>query len=219
MYNSARKVIPMHANDKTVVRTSTVVSIISDEICISMAGEIKTARQAFSCIVDVKVDDVVICSENSDGMVFILGIIERPDTQTMSLSFPSDTNIQTKQGSLNINSPDSVSIVSNNINCFSKKVVHKSREAVISYDKTTARGNELLAYFQTIRLVSNLINTMAKQVISKFKGYVRSTEDNDMVKAGHMNRQADGLLSMDSKHTIMNSKKCTKIDGEKILMG
>ncbi len=40
-----------------------------------------------------------------------------------------------------------------------------------------------------------------------------------MVKSGQMTRQTDGLYAMDSKHTIMNSKKSTKIDGEKILMG
>ena len=219
MNNLARKVIPIHTNNESVVKTGSVISVVLDKVDVNIAGDIKEARKAFSCLIDLKPDDIVICTENNDGMVYILGIVERPGIQKISMSFPSDVNIQTKHGGLNINSPDSVSIVSKNVNCFSKRVVHKSNEAIISYDKTTASGNELQASFKTVRLISNLINTMAKQVIDKFQGYVRSTENNDMVKAGHINRQADGLFSMGSKHTIMNSKKSTKIDGEKILMG
>ncbi|MCK5312885.1 MAG: DUF3540 domain-containing protein [Desulfobacteraceae bacterium] len=219
MNNSARKVIPMKINTASVVRTGSVISIISDVISINLAGEIKKATKAFSCLIDVQINDIVICTENENGIVYVLGIQERPGSKKMNISFPDDTNIQSNDGSLSLQSSKSVSIVSNNVNCFSKKIIHKSKEATISYDNITANGNELHASFKTVRLISNLINTMAKQVIDKFIGYVRSTEDNDMVKAGHINRQAEGLLSMDSKHTIMNSKKSTKIDGEKILMG
>ena len=219
MNNSARKVIPIHSNNKPAVRIGSVISVISDEIIINMAGGTIKAKKAFSCIIDPEPDDIIICTENENGAAYILGIIERPATQKMSLSFPSDTRIQVKQGSLNITSMDSVTIASKDLNCFSKRVIHKSPEAIVSYEHITANGNELQASFKTVRLISNLINTMAKQVIDKFKGYIRSTEDNDMVKAGQMARQAHGVYSMDSKHTIMKSKKSTIIDGDKILMG
>lgn len=219
MNNSARNVIPIHNYDEPAVQTGSVVSVEADKISINIAGNIKIAKKAFSCFIDLEPGDIIISTENNDGMVYILGIIERPDTQKMSISFPSDTNIKTDNGSLNINAPDSVVIISKNVNCFSKRVIHKSQEAIISYDNTIANGNELQASFKTVRLISNLINTMAKQVIDKFKGYIRSTDGCDMVKAGMINRRADGLYTLDSEHTILNSKKTTKIDGEKILMG
>ena len=219
MKNSANNVIPIHSNTKPDIMTGSVVSVVSDEININLAGDLKKAKKAFSCIIDPEPDDIIICTENNNGMIFILGIIERPNGQKMNISFPSDAQIQTIKGSLSINSNDNVTIASKNVNFFSKKVIHKSQEAVVAYDNITANGNELQASYKTVRLISNLINTMAKQVIDRFKGYIRSTEDNDMVKAGQMTRRADGLYSMDSKHTIMNSKKSTKIDGEKILMG
>ncbi|MBC8440584.1 MAG: DUF3540 domain-containing protein [Deltaproteobacteria bacterium] len=219
MNNSARKVIPIHSNNRSVIRTGSVVSIISDEIIINMTGDTIKAKKAFSCIIDPQPGDIIICSESENGMIYILGIIERPATQKMNISFPSDVAFQANQGSLNIHFSDNVTIASKDVNFFSKKVIHKSQEAIVSYDNITANGNELQASFKTVRLISNLINTMAKQVIDRFKGYIRSTEDNDMVKAGQMTRRADGLCSIDSKYTIMNSKKITKIDGEKILMG
>ena len=219
MNQSAGKVIPIHSHTESVIRTGSVLSAGSDEIIVNIAGDTIKTQKAFSCIIDPEPDDIIICTENENGMFYILGIIERQGAQKMSLSFPSDAQIQVNHGSLNINSTDRVTLASKDVSCFSKRVIHKSHEAIVSYDHMTASGNELQASFKTVRLISNLINTMAKQVIDKFKGYIRSTEDNDMVKAGQMTRNADGLYSMDSKYTIMNSKKSTKIDGEKILMG
>ncbi|MCF6246842.1 MAG: DUF3540 domain-containing protein [Desulfobacula sp.] len=219
MNNPARKVIPIHSNYKSDILTGSVVQVISDKIRINVAGNIKEAKRAFSCMVDPEPDDIIICSQNNDGTAYILGIIERSGSQKMSVSFPSDACIRSNQGSLNINSSESITIASKQVNSFSKRVIHKSHEAVISYDNIIANGDELQASFKTVRLISDLINTMAKQVIDRFKGYIRKTEDNDMVKSGQMTRQTDGLYAMDSKHTIMNSKESTKIDGKKILMG
>ena len=219
MNSSVGNVIPMHSGHEAAIRTGTVISVISGDIRIHMTGDIITAKKAFSCLIDPEPDDVIVCTENENGMVYILGIIERPATQKMRVSFPSDTQIQVNQGGLHINSTDHVTLASKEVNCFSTRIIHKSREAIVRYDHITAGGNELQASFKTVRLISHLINTIANQVIDKFKGYIRSTEDSDMVKAGQMTRRADGLYAVDSKHTIMNSKKSTKIDGEKILMG
>ena len=219
MNNLAKNLIPIHSNNVPDIRTGSVISTTFDDIIVNMAGKSIKAKKAFSCITNPQPNDIIICAENEDGMVYILGIIERPGAQKMSISFPSEVDIRADQGSINIHSTKNVAIASKNMNCFSKRAIHKSQEAIISYDNITANGSELQASFKTVRLISNLINTMAKQVIDKFKGYIKCTEDNDMVKSGQMNRQADGLYSMDSKYTIMNSKKSTKIDGEKILMG
>lgn len=219
MNNLARNVIPIHHGNDSAVRTGSVISVGFDEIRVDMAGEIKKAKKAFSCFIDLMPEDIIICSEDSDGRVYILGIIERPGPQKTTLSFPFDTQVRVDEGTLNINSPEGITLASKNLNCFSARVIHKSREAIVSYETVTAVGNEFQANFKTVRLISNLIHTMANQVIDKFKGYIRHTQDNDMVKAGQISRTTGGLYSMESKHTLLKSKKTTLIDGEKILMG
>jgi hypothetical protein len=213
------KVIPINAKEEPDIQNGVVLSVSSDEIVVNISEERVKAKKAFSCIVAPEPDDTVLCCKNETGVFYILGIIERQHTQNMTLSFPSDANLESEKGNLYIFSKDSVTVASENLNCFSKKAVHKSKAAIVSFDDVTATGTQLQASFKTVRLISNLINTMAKQVIDRFKGYVRNTEDNDQVKAGQLTRRAQGLLSMDSKHTIMVSKKSTKIDGDKILMG
>ncbi|MCP3941790.1 MAG: DUF3540 domain-containing protein [Desulfobacteraceae bacterium] len=219
MNQPAGKIISIHSEIESVIRTGMVVTIALDEIIIDIAGELIPARKAFSCIVDPQPDDIIMGTQNANNIFYILGIMERPNSQKMSVSFPSDTRIQVPRGNLSINSQNSVTLASKQINCFSKKVIHKSREAIVGYDHMTASGKELSASFTRVSFISNLITTMAKQVIDKFKGYIRSTEDSDMVKAGQVIRQTDGLYAVDSKYTMMTSKKSTRIDGEKILMG
>jgi hypothetical protein len=219
MDNSANKIIPMMADNASAVQTAVVESILSDGAAVTIAGHLKTAKKAFSCLVDLVPGDQVICARNSDGMVYILGIIARPGSQKMKLSFPSDATMQSLKGGVGIHAHDNVTVTSANMNFISQKSVHKSSDACISFDHATVTGMELQASFKSVRFVSDLIITMAKQGIDRFKGYVRTTRDADMVKSGQMIRQTDGLYAMDSTHTVMNSRKSTKIDGDKILMG
>uniref|UniRef100_UPI004056AFAF DUF3540 domain-containing protein n=1 Tax=Candidatus Electrothrix sp. TaxID=2170559 RepID=UPI004056AFAF len=220
MKSSAEKIIPLHGNTPPGIRECSVLAAQqSGEFRVSLDGRSRRAKQAFSCLVTPEFGDIVLCSENIQGMLYILSIIERPGRQKMHLSFPADTNIQLKQGSLHVHAPDHISVASDNLHCFSKKAVHVSEQAIISYDTVTAKGNNLQASYTTVRLISKLINTIANQVIDRFKGYIRRTEEHDMVKAAQITRTAEGLHSMDAEHTILNSKECTKIDGEKILMG
>ena len=219
MHNAAEKIISMRTDIPTSIRECSVLAVEASMIQVSLAGRARPAKQAFSCLVKPEAADIVICSENAKGILHILSIIERPAEQKMQLAFPADTDIQLKQGSLHIYAPDNIALGATNLHCFSKKTIHKSDEAIISYDAIIASGKELQANYTTVRLISKLINTMAKQVIDRFTGYIRSTEKHDMVKAGQITRTAEGLHAMDGEHTILNSKQCTKIDGEKILMG
>jgi len=218
MNSYQNKVIPI-GNDASLTKTARVISHLNEDFEIIVSGKTLRAKKAFSCIINPLPDDTVICCRNENGIFYILGIIERKNSRQMDISFPSDTNIESKEGSLNIASKASITMTSSNLNCFSKKTVHKSNEALFCYDDVIATGKEFQASFKSMKVISNMINTMAKHVIERFRSYNRNTEDSDQIKAGQITRKTDGSYLLDSKHTIMNSKECTKIDGEKILMG
>ncbi len=220
MNSVAEKIIPIHTDINADMRECTVIAVEPGvSVLLNINGKMVQAKRAFSCLVDPEAGDIVLCSENRGATAYVLAILARPTSQKTRMSFPGDTDIQVNRGGLNIHSSDTVSLAAQNVNFFSNRVIHKSDEAIIAYEKITAKGKELHANYTTVRLISELINTMARQVIDRFKGYIRSTEDHDMVKAGQITRTAKGLHAMDAEHTILNSKKCTKIDGEKILMG
>lgn len=218
MYESTDTVSVMEPTVSSV-QNGRIVSISGRRALIDIRGIIEEAQVAFSCLVQPLSGDLVICTKTETGMYYILGIIERPGTQNMTLSFPADATLQAKNGDFYLYSDTSTTIVANQLNCFSDKAIHKCREAIVDYEECTARGNTFQAGFKTIRLISQSINTIAKNIVKRVQSYIRHVEGCDQVKAGQMTRDVKGLYSVDSKHTVMVSKKDTKIDGERIHMG
>lgn len=223
--NAVTKLEPIpHTADDAVhqnlnIKNGRVLSLASDHILTRIAGETVKAQKAFSCFVEPLPEDRVICAGDESGQVYILGIIERKKGRNVTIQYPSHTDMVARDGHLNIRSNQSLSLTSGDLSFFSKKAVHRSREALLSFDETTATGHKFQASFKTVKFISRMIHTMAKQMLGSFQGYIRNTEDNDQVRTGQMIRQSEGLYSMDSHYTIMVSKKDTKIDGERIHMG
>jgi len=211
---------PLMETEETVLQHATVISVYDGIAVIRLSNSALKARVAFSCLVWPEPGDRVLCSRDETGTHYILSIVERPGDQNMTLSFPANATIQTKEGSISMLSGRSVTMAAaDKLSFFSGHAIHKSREAVVDFDEVTANGKRLQANFETVCLVSQMVNTMVKNLVERVKNYIRHTEDYDRVNAGQMTRKVDGLYAMDSRHTVMVSKKDTKIDGERIHMG
>lgn len=220
MSDKQTNVIAINKGSGPEVPEARVVSVHGKEVKIRLSGVTRKARVAFSCLVQPSPGDLVLCTKACTGIHYILGIAERPGTQNMTLSFPADATMRTDGGSLSVFSSQSVTFAAGDkLNCLSDQAIHKSRQAVVDFDEVTARGSNLQASFNTVRLISRVVHTMAGHLLKKVRSYIRQTEDFDRVSAGQMTRKVNGLYAMDSRHTVMVSKKDTKIDGERIHMG
>ena len=214
------KVVPLVEQMESVIQTAEVDAISDKGFVIRDADATKEAQVTFSCLVQPLPGDRVLYIRHESGAYYILGIIARPGSQHMTISLPSDASFRAENGSLQMLSSQSITVAAaDNFNCISDRAIHKSREAVVDFDELTAMGTSCQVSYKTIRLISRMVNTMVRQVIEKVKSYIRHTEDSDQVSAGQMTRKVDGLYAMDSRHTVMVSKKDTKIDGERIHMG
>ncbi len=213
-------VIPISEGAGGASQTARVVSVNDRDVHVRIREAIRPARTAFSCLIQPEPDDLVLITQNEDGAFYILGIIERKNGREMTLSFPGDVNLHADNGACRVRSGKSITLAAlEKLTCFSDQAIYKGREAVCSFEDVTATAANFHGSFRTFRLIGQLINTMARHVIEKAKNYIRFTEDDDQVRAGQMTRKTDGLYSMDSRHTVMVSKKDTKIDGERIHMG
>jgi hypothetical protein len=214
------KVTPITEPETSAIYNAKVSSVTDDSIVVDIAGIPYRAAIAFSCLVRPEPADVVMCAKDESGIYYILGVLARPGEQSMMIDLSADTTVRTRKGSLSVISGTSLNLFAGRkINCVSDQVIHKSREAMFDYEDVTAHGKNLNASFASISVLSDLMSSMARQVIDRFKSYIRHSEEFDQVKAGQMTREVKGMYSMDSRYTIMVSKKDTKIDGERIHMG
>lgn len=213
-------VIPIVDSVPATIHHASVLSVEGDNFVIEIAGIPQAAKTMFSCLVRPQVGDLIMYSQHDSGSYYILGIIERPENPDMTVEFPGNTTFKNTAGTLSLMASESVNLVSSGkLNCLADQVVHKSREATVDYQTITAKGSLLQASFDHVKLYSQSITTMARQAIDRFKRYIRHSDESDQVKAGQMTRDVSGMYSMDSKYTIMVSKKDTKIDGQRIHMG
>jgi len=202
-----------------VIKEAKVSEIKGKSIFIDLDGDIQPAKVAFSCLVQPMAGDHILCSMSKNGCC-VLSIIERPGTQNIKLTFPADVSIQMPAGDFSLLSGKSITLASGeSLNCISDKAVHKSKEAVVDFEKITAKGKSLTASIKKVSMIGREINIIAENLMERVKRYIRHTQDYDQVKAGEMTRKSEGLLSINSVRTIMISKKDTIIDGEHIFTG
>ncbi len=218
--NESQKVVALKGADQQSLQNARVVSAQGQEIEVLTEEGIQKARVAFSCLVAPAIDDLTLCARDDQGQYYVLAIIDRPGPQDATLAFPAAAAIVAGAGPLTVYSKESVTLAAEQgLNCLSDKAVHKANSATINYESATATGKDLKANFDSVLMVGRMLTTMAAQMIAKAKNYVRQTESHDQIKAGQMSRKADELFTLDSKRSVMVSKKETKIDGERIFMG
>ncbi len=190
------------------------------EVIINLEGEEKTAKVSFSCLVAPQVNDSVLIASNEKGEYFVLSILERSESsQEMTLAFPDTANLVSASGAINLLSTESISMTTQSLNSVAHNSVYKSAQTIVDFEELTAKGKSATVSIPNMRILADNISTVAKQAVQKFANYVRRTESFDKVQAGQMNRNVDGLFSVDTKYTVMLSDKDTKIDAERIHMG
>ncbi len=200
--------------------TARVVSVIEDKLTVRTDGVAMAARKAFGCLVRPEPGDRVLCAFDESETLYVLSVLDRPGSNDMTIEAPGHARVLAREGDLDLASGRSVRMAcADKMSFVSDTEVHKNRETVLSCEDLTATGKNARASFKSLSLVADIMSTMAKHAIQKAVSYVRHSEGHDRVAAGQMTRSADGLYSVDSRHTVMQSKKATKIDGERIFMG
>lgn len=198
--------------------TAQVKAVSEQGFEISKEHTVIQAKKAFSCLIEPMENDTVLCNFDEHNQVYIIAILDRQNNQQGHLELPSNTVINC-QNDLTIRSGNKTAFISDSIQQISKNCLVKSENAVMKLQNMMVEGKKLHTYISAVHTVSDIISTSARQALQKFTSYMRKSEQVDQVHAGQMGRKVDGLYNLDSKHTIMVSKKETKIDGEHIHMG
>jgi hypothetical protein len=181
-------------------------------------GRRLAAGLAFSCTVLPQPGDRVLCAGSAETGLFILGILQRPGAQAMTLVFPGETLIRA-QGALSLMAEPVLTLAAPELQGVSDRTILQSRTALVSCGAVTAHGNVLQATFDSVTLAGRLCQTLVRHLIQRTRSCFRATETTDQVQAGQILAQAEGLYSVASRNTVLVSAKDTRIDGERIHMG
>lgn len=209
---------PAVAGVETALVPARVLAWAEREGVLELDGQPTPARLAFSCLVQPRAGDQVLAWSAGAGDPQVLGILERPDDQAMTLALPGATRIRSP-GELSVLAGTTLTLAADRLQCVSDRAVHHSRDAVLGFGEITAQGRVLRAHFDTVTLVGRMVQTLVRHLIQRTRSYLRATEESDQVQAGQIMRRADGLYALSSQYTVLTSRKDTRIDGERIHMG
>ena len=96
------KVIPLNqqVNECNLLKAQ-VKGVGLNSVMVDTGQAVVNATQAFSCLVTPQANDTVLVSCDLNDY-HVLAVLERPDSQNMTLSFPSDVQIKADDGEVNV---------------------------------------------------------------------------------------------------------------------
>ncbi len=77
----------------------------------------------------------------------------------------------------------------------------------------------MFAQISKIKILATTIDSTIKRLTQKLMRSYRTVSDIDQVKAGKIDYNADNVMSLRGKYSLVTAKKDVKIDGKMIHMG
>lgn len=181
-----------------------VSAVEANELQVTLAPGVCSARRAVSCLIEPLVGDRVACLCESDGSVWITAVLERPqaaDTvHTLSCEGPLTLRASTLSlaaGSLQLDAD----------------------QAALRCEQADLMGTRLNIMGGTLKAVGSVLSTVFDRVLHHSRQHLRTTEGLDKVQADQLVCQASQLLELHGEHTLINGEKLVKARGAQIHFG
>ncbi|HUT70758.1 MAG TPA: DUF3540 domain-containing protein [Desulfatiglandales bacterium] len=176
--------------------------------------------RAVSCVVQPEINDLVLVSLSSLGKGYILAVLERVQGAKATLSFDSDVDIRTSEGTLSIASKQGIDLASTkDINLIASRLGIVCSEGEINISKLTFLGSFFEGSLETVKLLARTFDAITERFFRRTKRSYRFIEDTDQVKAGSLNYVADKALMLRGTFSQMTAKEDVHIDGARINIG
>lgn len=214
------KIIPFNSRtgDSGLIRAQ-VTAVTGERVVIDTDIGIVTSSTAFSCLVSPQPGDTVLVNCSGDGY-YILAILERPDSQDMSLDFPADVKMKSPNGQIDMVSGKDINLLSACDTRMLSANLHVNAGAMdINTGKLTSRSSEIEAHTGSLGLFARSLNLVAKEITQKTDMLVRWVETVETLNIGNLIQNIRRNYTSHSDQAVITAKKDVRIDGERIHMG
>lgn len=179
-----------------------------------------TAKKAVSCLLKPGKGARVLMVGDPSGECYILSVIEHGIEKKCSIQFDGDAELLTKNGRLQIAAQNGIDLATvNNIGLISSGLTVHSTRAEISISQLLYLGSSMFAQVSKIKVLASTMDSTIKRLTQKLIRSYRTVEDLDQVKAGKIDYNAEKVMSLHGKYSLITAKKDVKIDGKLIHMG
>jgi hypothetical protein len=182
-----------------------------------------TVRRAVSCLVEPRIDDLVLIALTDAGNGHILAILEREDdeghTET-TLAFDADLRIKTSAGRISLTAPDGLDLAGeNDIRLLSSRLDITAAESRVDIKHLSFWGALFEGRIDVVTFLADRFESFMKRFSRITRQSYRQVDETDQLRCGRLNYRADKSLQLRGQFAQMTAQEDIHIDGERINIG
>jgi hypothetical protein len=160
-------------------------------------GPVFVARRALSCLVEPEPGDrVLVARSGGVADAYVLAVLERAGDAPVSLVSPRDTELRSA-GTLSIVAP----------------------ATIIATPTFSLHSAVAKVHATRVTAVLGAVDALLDRIVLRAKQAFRVVEGVDHLRAGQVDYEAKGTLSLHAENTTMTAEGLVKVDGEQIQLG
>lgn len=185
--------------------TGTVTARHDDgTLCVQTGSRRLQVTPADSCLLQPEVGDLVACLRDGSDAGWLLAVLRRSGAVEARWVSRGDTRLTVHGGRLSLEA-DAL----------------ETRAAQVTVAARTADlvGQDVSVSATRITLVGSVLHSVLERVQHFCQSYLRRTEGFDRVSAAHLDLEADELVRLEGRHTLVNARDLVKARGAQIHFG
>lgn len=177
-------------------------------------------RRAASCLLKPEVGDTVLLSGPDSHRVYLIAVIEQADASVGRIDVPGDLTLGGGSGAVSIESSTGVRLHGG------QRLEMSGREWMVQAEQGDCRVDEMRVTARTVdatagrvRLIGKVLETVADRIVQIARNALRSVDEVDQIRVGHLDCKATDTVRIHGKHTLVTGKELVKVDASQIHMG
>ena len=167
------------------------------------------ARQAAGCLLEPRTGDLVLISLDSDGLCYILNILERDEQAQSRLSFPGDVTLAAPNGSMSLAAREG-------LNLSGRRFSLRAQEGEARVDVFSLIGRYWHAQFERAKAVGHALDVVFNRLVSRLQTSYRYVEEHEEIQAESMRYLVDGTMTIQTQNTVHTAEEHIKLDADQI---
>ncbi len=198
----------------------TVVNTENETFFVNVGDSHYLAKKAASCLLIPESRDTVLVATSAAGQCYILSVLERFSDDTSRLHFDGDVELMSRSGKLRLGSLQGIDMTSpEQIKLTSSSLQIMAEQGECRISRFAFLGDLFDGKITGIKLISKTVESLCDLIRVKSKRSYRTVEDTEQLKAGKIEYNAEKLMSLRGKYSVITAKEDMKIDGKMIHMG
>jgi hypothetical protein len=200
--------------------TARVLEVRDGEVRVRSAECDYAARRAVSCLVEPRVDDVVLVALEGRGAAWILAVLEREQGAKTTLSTDGDLELSQRHGRVTIAAQEGIELVAaKDVSLIGQALKVTATEGSLALQKLAFVGGLVRAELGKVNLIAQAFDSVLDRFSQKARNVYRIVQETDQVRAERVDYRASSTMSLHGENAIVTAEQLVKVDGEQIHLG